>query len=68
MTVDALKKRNHVFTSRYVGHKMKVRTFDMYVGSVFLHNTETWAVNKTLLDRGVVLRPPPQPTNVHPKT
>ena len=51
MTIDALKKCNHVFTSIYVSHKIKVRTFDMYVGSVFLHNTETWAVNKTILDR-----------------
>ena len=51
LTIDSLKKHNNVFTSRYVGHKMKLRTFNMYVGSVFLHNTETWAVNKTILDK-----------------
>ena len=51
LAINTLKKHNHIFTSKHIGNGAKIRTFHMYIGSVFLHNTETWAVNKTLSDK-----------------
>ena len=30
---------------------MKLRTFKMYISSVFLYNTEIWGINKVLADK-----------------
>ena len=46
-----MKKYNHIFTSKHIVNKLKIRTFNMYIGSVFLYNSETWAVNKTTSDK-----------------
>ena len=51
LTLDAMKKYEHIFKSKHVGNKMKLRTFNMYIASVFLYNTEIWGINKVLADK-----------------
>ena len=51
LTIVSMKKYNHIFTSKHIGNKLKIRTFNMYIGSVFLYNSENWAVNKTTSDK-----------------
>ena len=46
-----MKKYEHIFKSKHVGNKMKLRTFNMYIASVFLYNTEIWGINKVLADK-----------------
>ena len=48
LTLNAMKKYEHIFKSNHIENSLKIRTFQMYIGSVFLYNTEIWAVNKTL--------------------
>ena len=51
LTLDALRKYDHVFKSKRISNALKIRTFNIYIASVFLYNTELWAVNKTLNDK-----------------
>ena len=49
--MESFKKHNHIFTSKYIGNTRKIRTFNIYVSSVFLYNTETWAMNPTISNK-----------------
>ena len=51
LTLNAMKKYENIFKSKHIGNKMKIRTFQMYIASVFLYNTEIWSVNKTLNEK-----------------
>ena len=51
LTMTSHRRHDAKFKSKYIGNRMKIRTFQMYVSSVFLYNTETWAVNKSLSDK-----------------
>ena len=50
LTITSRNKHDAKFKSKYLGNKIKLRTFQMYVSSVFLYNTETWAINKSISD------------------
>ena len=45
-----MQKYDHVFKSKHIGNTMKIRTFNLYIASIFLYNTEIWGMNKTLSD------------------
>ncbi len=48
LTIDAYKKLQNIFESRKVSIELKVRTFNAYLSSVFLYNSELWSLNKKL--------------------
>ena len=46
-----MRNHDHIFKSKHICIAMKIRNFMMYIASVFLYNSEIWAVNKTLSDK-----------------
>ena len=40
LTLDAMRKYDHVFKSKRISNALKIRTFNIYIASVFLYNTE----------------------------
>ena len=47
LALNSLNKNSKIFESKDIGIKMKMRTFNIYVSSVFLYNTEIWATNNS---------------------
>ena len=39
---------NNIFKSKTISLKLKVRTFNIYVACIFLYNSETWGITKTM--------------------
>ena len=48
LAIDAFKTLNKIFDSRKISNAVKIRTFNAYVASVFLYNSELWTLTKTL--------------------
>ena len=48
LTMDAMKTFSKIFTSNRLSIKTKIRTFNAYVSSVYLYNSELWTLNKSL--------------------
>ena len=51
LTLTAITKYDHIFKSKHINNKLKIRTFQLYISSVFLYNSETWAINQTLINK-----------------
>ena len=47
LAMNSYNKHTKIFKSKYISNNLKIRTFNMYVSSVFLYNSETWATNTT---------------------
>ena len=48
LAITSLNTHNNIFKSKDIGNEMKIRTFNVYVSSVFLFNSELWATNESL--------------------
>ena len=48
LAIDAFKTLNQIFDSRKMSNTVKIRTFNAYVASVFLYNSELWTLTKKL--------------------
>ncbi len=49
LAIDAFKTLNKIFDSRKISNTVKIiRTFNTYVASVFLYNSELWILTKKL--------------------
>ena len=48
LPIDAFKTLNTIFDSRKISNAVKMRTFNAYVASVFLYNSELWTLTKKL--------------------
>ena len=48
LTIDAMKELKSLFKNHRINEKLKIRTFEAYVSSIFLYNSELWAVTKTI--------------------
>ena len=46
VAVYAFKTLNKMFDSRKISNAVKIRTFNAYVASVFLYNSELWTLTK----------------------
>ena len=49
-----MKKYKQIFMSKSIGiwHKtLKIKTFNIYISSIFLYNSELWGINKTFEDK-----------------
>ena len=44
LAVDAAKKLQYIFRNKKLSIRTKMRTFDIYVGSIFQYNSETWTI------------------------
>ena len=49
--LTTMEKYEHIFKSKHIGNAMKIRTFSIYIASVFLYNTEIWGMNNTLSEK-----------------
>ena len=47
LAIDAFKTLNTIFDSRKISNSVKIRTFNVYVASVFLYNSELWILTKS---------------------
>ena len=50
-TLQTQKKFDNIFKSKIINKDLKIRTFNVYIACIFLYNSETWVVNKTLEDK-----------------
>ena len=48
LAIDAFKTLHQIFDSRKISNAVKIRTFNAYVASVFLYNSELWTLTKKL--------------------
>ena len=48
LTIDSVKVYKKIFNSKLISIKTKVRTFNAFRASIFLHNSEIWAVNDNI--------------------
>ena len=48
LAIDAFKTLHNIFDSRKISNAVKIRTFNAYVASVFLYNSELWTLTKKL--------------------
>ena len=48
LAIDAFKTLNIIFDSRKISNTLKIRTFNAYVASAFLYNSELWTLTKKL--------------------
>ena len=46
LAIDAFKTLNNIFDIRKISTAVKIRTFNAYVASVFLYNSELWTLTK----------------------
>ena len=46
LAIDAFKTLNRKFDSKEISNAVKIRTFNAYVASVFLYNSELWTFTK----------------------
>ena len=42
-----MNKFEHIFKSKVVSIAIKIRTFNIYISSIFLYNSELWNMNTT---------------------
>ena len=48
LTIDCMKTYEDIYKSKRISISLKVRTFLAYSASVFLYNSELWALSETL--------------------
>ena len=48
LAIDALKCITDITKSSKISESLKIRTFNAYVASIFLYNSETWTLSLTL--------------------
>ena len=48
LAIDTYKTLEHIFNSSKISNSIKIRTFQTYVTSVFLYNSELWTLTKKL--------------------
>ena len=46
-TLQAVQKFEKTFNSKIISNIVKIRTFNIYIASVFLYNSELWGLSKT---------------------
>ena len=51
LVIDTFKTYENALKSRKISEKVKIRIFETYLESVFMYNSEIWAVTKTLEDK-----------------
>ena len=49
--MEAMKKYRQIFMSKSIGITLKIKTFNIYISSIFLYNSELWGINKTFEDK-----------------
>ena len=47
LSLQTMNKFTEIFDSKCVSNEVKVRTFNIYIGSVFLYNSELWGVSES---------------------
>ena len=48
LTLTALLKFENIFKSKRINTQLKIRTFNAYIASIFLFNSEIWTLTETL--------------------
>ena len=48
LALDALRKLNYIFNSKRISLDLKLRTFSVYVISIFMYNSELWTLTRSL--------------------
>ena len=48
LALETHRNFEKVFKSKIISTKLKLKTFKIYIECVFLYNSETWSVNKTI--------------------
>ena len=51
LVIDTFKTYENALKSRKISEKVKICIFETYLESVFMYNSEIWAVTKTLEDK-----------------
>ena len=51
LAIEAMKKYKQIFISKSIGITLKIKTFSIYISSIFLYNSELWGINKTFEDK-----------------
>ena len=51
LTNDAMKKIQYITKDKRLDEAIKIRAFNVYAGTVFLYNSETWTIDKTKAER-----------------
>ena len=51
LAIEAMKKYRQIFMSKSIGITLKIKTFNIYISSIFLYNSELWGINKTFEDK-----------------
>ena len=47
LSLQTMNKFTEIFDSKCVSNEVKMRTFNIYIGSVFLYNSELWGVSES---------------------
>ena len=47
LSLQTMIKFANTFNSKYVSNEVKMRTFNIYIGSVFLYNSELWSLSES---------------------
>ena len=47
LTIESMKNDENVYKSKYASISSKVRTFNVFAGSVFLYNSELWTITSS---------------------
>ena len=48
LTLNMMRKLSKNFESKIISIGMKIRTFNIYIASIFLYNSETWGLSKVM--------------------
>ena len=48
ITLKTLRKFNNIFQSKVISRSLKIRTFNIYIACIFLYNSETWGISKSM--------------------
>ncbi len=51
IVIDSMKTLSHIFKSKHISFKLKVRTFTALINSVMLYNSELWTVTKQMEEK-----------------
>ena len=50
LALNSLQHFEHIYKSKRISIKLKIRTFNIYTASIFLFNSELWTLTETLQD------------------
>ena len=51
LTEDGIRNLEKIFKSNRLSQKTKVRVFNAYISSIFLYNSELWAITPSIIDK-----------------